>query len=147
MGDRLVLSQEAFEKLLKSIVDFEEDFRDIVNDYYPHPTQERADILQLAAEYVKKFNKALEHVTFQEQSEKHFPFVVIGSEVEIQDIDHDETFKYKIVAPSERDIVNDYISFLSPVGMALLMKEEGETVAVNTPGGVYRYRVKSIALL
>ncbi len=146
MSTGLVLSQSVFEKLLKNFVDFEEGYKNIIDDYFPVHNEERISFIELITEYIKRFNKTLENITFQEEYENCFPFVIIGSEVEIQDIDHDETFKYRIVLPAERDIENDYISFLSPVGMALLLKEKDDTVTVNTPNGVYRYRVRSIQL-
>ncbi|WHH58706.1 GreA/GreB family elongation factor [Petroclostridium sp. X23] len=146
MSTKFVLSQRAFEKLLKNLVAFEEEYQSMVDDYYPQYTKERESFVELLTEYIKKLNTTLKNITFREKCDNYFPFVIIGSEVEIQDIDDGEAYKYRIVAPTERDIENDYISFLSPVGRALLLKEKDETVVVNTPNGVYRYRIKSIKL-
>jgi transcription elongation factor GreA len=82
----------------------------------------------------------------EDECNDRFPYVIIGSEVDIIDTDCGETYKFKIVGSRELNLEENCVSFLSPVGMALLLKKEGEVVTVNTPSGVYRYRVRSIML-
>ena len=146
MIEKIAMSQKVFENLLENFVKFEESYHNIIDEYFPDYNQERENFYELLTGYINKLNKSLEYITFQEESENNFPFVVIGSIVEVEDLDCNETFKYKIVAPAERNIENDCVSFLSPVGMALLSKEKNEIVVVNTPNGIYRYRIKSIIL-
>lgn len=49
-----------------------------------------------------------------------------------------------IVGEFESDPMNGKLSDTSPIGLALLNKKVGETVSVNTPGGVVPYTILSI---
>lgn len=68
--------------------------------------------------------------------------VVLGSGVKV---DQDGVERhYQIVGGPEADPVNGKISNDSPVGIALLGKAVGETVAVNVPKGVIKVKVLQI---
>ncbi len=68
--------------------------------------------------------------------------VQIGSFVSLKSKEGKEEFQ--IVGSEEADILNKRISFLSPLGEAILNKQEGETVKINTPGGEKEYKVVKI---
>ena len=68
--------------------------------------------------------------------------VVVGSGVKVE---QDGVVRhYQIVGGPEADPVNGKISNDSPVGLALLGKAVGETVAVNVPKGVIKVKVLQI---
>ena len=71
--------------------------------------------------------------------------VVFGATVELQDDDKDEVVTYTIVGVDEADVAQGKISISSPIARALIGKEEGDSVAVKTPGGVRNYSILSIA--
>ncbi|HEX7052413.1 MAG TPA: transcription elongation factor GreA [Burkholderiales bacterium] len=48
---------------------------------------------------------------------------------------------WQIVGEDEADIKAGRISYSSPIGRALIGKEAGETVEVQTPGGLKRYEI------
>ena len=52
--------------------------------------------------------------------------------------------EFQIVGSEEADVLNNRISFLSPLGEAILNRQEGETVKINTPEGEKEYRVVKI---
>jgi len=68
--------------------------------------------------------------------------VQIGSFVSLKSKEGKEEFQ--IVGSEEADVLNKRISFLSPLGEAILNKQEGETVKINTPGGEKEYKVVKI---
>lgn len=68
--------------------------------------------------------------------------VQIGSFVSLKSKEGKEEFQ--IVGSEEADVLNNRISFLSPLGEAILNKQEGETVKINTPGGEKEYKVIKI---
>lgn len=71
--------------------------------------------------------------------------VIFGASVEVEDVDSGESKTFTILGPDEADPTKGSISFLSPVGQALLGKEEGDEVTVDIPRGRVTYEVVSIA--
>src|SRR5690606_2091900 len=67
--------------------------------------------------------------------------VIFGTTVTIANVDSDEEVKYQIVGEDEAEIKEGKISVTSPIARALIGKEEGEIVAVRTPGGVVEYEI------
>lgn len=62
--------------------------------------------------------------------------VIFGVTVELEDLDTEEISTYKIVGTDEADINAGLISVTSPIARALIGKEEGDEVQVQTPRGV-----------
>jgi transcription elongation factor GreA len=60
--------------------------------------------------------------------------VGLGSTVELRER-NGETLVYELVMPEDADVERGWISTASPIGRALLGKEEGDEVTVRTPGG------------
>ena len=67
--------------------------------------------------------------------------VKFGATVKLVDEDTDEEVSYKIVGEYEADVKKGKISITSPIARALIGKESGERVEVQTPGGVKRYEI------
>lgn len=101
--------------------------------------------MQIIEEYVSRVSQLAKNIKITETADNNLPFVLIGSEVDLQDLDYDETIKLRIVLPMQNKDGDD-ASCLSPIGISLLLKKVGEEVAVQTPGGVLRYRVNSVSL-
>ncbi len=72
---------------------------------------------------------------------------IFGSTVEIEDTNTGETKTYTLLGPDESDPSKGSISILSPVGQALLGKEEGDEVVVDAPRGKIHYEIVSIRFL
>ena len=71
--------------------------------------------------------------------ERHSDTVGIGSTVSVKK-DGDSTVQtYKIVGSEEADMALGKVSNLSPLGLALIGKKNGEKFAVNTPKGKLAY--------
>lgn len=69
---------------------------------------------------------------------------VFGSTVEIENLDDEEVISYQIVGEDEADIKSKKISVSSPLARALIGKEEGDVVEVQTPGGMKNYELLSV---
>lgn len=61
--------------------------------------------------------------------------VVFGATVTVLDIDTDEETTYQIVGEDEADIKLGRISHSSPIARSLIGKNEGDEIALDTPGG------------
>ncbi len=68
---------------------------------------------------------------------------MFGATVEVQD-QSGESATWQIVGEDEADIKEGRISVSSPIARALIGKEPGETVEVQTPGGVKRYEIVDV---
>jgi transcription elongation factor GreA len=70
--------------------------------------------------------------------------IISGTFVKAKDMETGETIEYKIVGSSQADSLNFMISDESPVGRALKDGKKGETVKVETPAGVLKYKIIDI---
>ncbi len=70
--------------------------------------------------------------------------VIFGATVKLFDTEKDTEVVYQIVGKDEADLKNGKISYLSPLGKALLGKEKGDTVTVQAPKGQVEYEVCEI---
>ena len=70
--------------------------------------------------------------------------ISIGCNVKIRDLELNEDLEYKIVGSQEANSLKGKISNESPVGKALLGAKKGQTVSVETPAGVFKYKVLAI---
>ena len=71
--------------------------------------------------------------------------VIFGATVEMENVDNGETKTYTILGPDEADPTKGSISFLSPVGQALLSREVGDEVSVEIPRGRVTYEITGIS--
>ncbi len=74
----------------------------------------------------------------QERSGSKLPRVWPNSHVTVKNLDSGETYGYKLVFPNEADGGKGNISLLTPLGMALIGRERGESFVYNSPGGLVR---------
>jgi len=70
--------------------------------------------------------------------------VKFGAVVTVVDEDTEEEGRYRIVGEHEADVKSGRISFGSPLSRAMIGKEVGDVVEVNTPGGVKAYEILKI---
>jgi transcription elongation factor GreA len=73
--------------------------------------------------------------------------VVFGATVELEDEASGEKVKYQIVGEDEADLKQGLINVSSPIGRALIGKEEGDTAVVEAPGGTKRYEIVAVSYL
>ena len=67
--------------------------------------------------------------------------VKFGATVTVVDEDTEEEGRYQIVGEHEADVKQGRISLTSPLSRAMIGKEVGDVVEVNTPGGVKSYEI------
>jgi transcription elongation factor GreA len=70
--------------------------------------------------------------------------IKFGATVTVIDEDTEEEATYQIVGDFEADVKQGRVSISSPVARALIGKEVGDTVEVNTPGGGRSYEITKV---
>ena len=93
---------------------------------------------------IEELEKILKNAEVVVEEEADLDKVSIGRSVKILDCEFDEELEYKIVGSTEANSLKGKISNESPVGKALLGKQVGDTVTVETPAGEFSYKVLSI---
>lgn len=71
--------------------------------------------------------------------------VKFGATVDLVDEDTEEEKTYQIVGEYEADIENGRLNIRSPLARALIGKEVGDSIEVQTPGGEKAYEILRIA--
>ena len=70
--------------------------------------------------------------------------VKFGATVSVIDEDTEEEARYQIVGEHEADVRQGKISIASPIARAMIGKEPGDVIEVNTPGGVKAYEIVKV---
>jgi transcription elongation factor GreA len=73
--------------------------------------------------------------------------VGLGSTVVVLDTKREEEITYYLVTSEEADAANGRISTTSPIGRALLGKEEGDVVKVTSPGGSKELEIRKLTTI
>jgi transcription elongation factor GreA len=70
--------------------------------------------------------------------------IKFGATVSVIDEDTEEKARYQIVGEHEADVKRGRVSVNSPIARAIIGKETGDVVEVNTPGGVKAYEIVKV---
>ena len=71
----------------------------------------------------------------------------LGSTLVVLDTKRDEEITYNLVTTEEADAANGKVSTTSPIGRALLGKEVGDVVKVQSPGGVKELEILKLTTI
>lgn len=144
------ISTATFQAMVKHLAQLDEEKDVILNQYYPEVSSNRDDFQELIQSYVEHIERYLKNVSSEEiETETDAcPFVLINSEVEVEDINEKEVFRLRIVSPfhEEERMEVECASYLSPIGKALLLRKVNDEVQVKTPMQTLQYKVKRIEL-
>ena len=73
--------------------------------------------------------------------------VAYGSKVMLFDLDRESEVEYELVTSEEADPENGKISTASPIGQALMGREEGDEVRVKTPKGWRNFEIADLSTI
>ncbi|MDP8911161.1 MAG: transcription elongation factor GreA [Actinomycetota bacterium] len=151
----VILTREGYEKLKQEIDYLSNDKRREVAERI-RQAREFGDISE-NAEYddAKNEQALLEHriATLEERltsarvieaDEVSADVVSIGSRVELEDIDANETVEYHIVGSAEANPAEHKLSNESPVGKAIIGRKKGDVVEVAAPRGSLKFKIVDI---
>ncbi len=145
----LVISKKVHDYLLEHLIEVEKEKDLIVKEYYSEDAVDCMNFESFFNNYISFIKNCIKNATVTTHVADECPFVIIGSIVEVQDIDDKEIYKYCITLPfsDNKDADIDCASCLSPLGKALLLKKVKEKVNIKIPTGTLHYTIKSISLL
>ena len=107
------------------------------NAEYDAAKEEQRDI-ELRIEEIDKILKNAEVV---DDDDVDSNVINVGCTVKIKDLEFKEEMEYKIVGSTEANSLKGKISNESPVGKALIGAQKGDTVEVETPAGMIKYKI------
>jgi transcription elongation factor GreA len=93
---------------------------------------------------VKELEEALKTATIFEEKKTPAKKSSIGDSIILCDLESGEECRYTIVDPREVNPAKGKISFVSPLGKALLGHCDGEAVEITAPAGKMRFQIKRI---
>lgn len=131
------------EDFIQQLVYIDENINELTQLYISStPVQERLkhffNLYVLEVEELLKKNNNKKMIS-------SFPKVYIGTKVTVWYEEDHEADDYVICFPEQSDPDLGYISFLSPVGKQLLLKNIGETLSLKIPTGYVSVTIKEIA--
>lgn len=147
-----IISQEGYNKLQdeliyltsekrKEIADRIERAKDLGDLSENAEYSEAKDAQALNEGRVLELTNILKNVTVV-QHEDSCDQVIMGSKVTVNVNDKEK--QYTIVSFNEADPLNGKISNESPIGVAFLHKKKGDSVEVETPRGLVKYKILKI---
>jgi transcription elongation factor GreA len=96
---------------------------------------------------VKVLEGQLSRATVINVSELSGETVTFGATVMVLDEETEEKKQFQIVGEMEADATNGKISITSPIARALIGKEVGDSIELNTPGGERYYEILEISFI
>ncbi len=154
MSNDSMLSQEGYDKLKKELEFLKGPERARIADNI-REAKSHGDLKENAMYHEAKLNQTrlesriadLERVLMNAQivtSERQAGVAHLGSTIELEDLEFGDKMTIRLVGAFEADPLNDLISVASPMGTALLEKQAGALIEVETPGGIQNYKVLSV---
>lgn len=115
-----------------------------LDDYFSRDDDPEAR--QAVRERVQQYIAQAERVLSSLPEEVPFTVQQVLMDVPVQVVDEETGApeSFTVVGPTEVDASSGLISFLSPLGSALLLKRVSETVELEAPGGRFTFRVAVI---
>ncbi|WP_462401826.1 transcription elongation factor GreA [Pseudomonas sp. Marseille-QA0332] len=74
----------------------------------------------------------------------HTGKVIFGTTVDLENTETGEQVTYQIVGEDEADVKKGKLSNSAPIARAIIGKEEGDTVVVQTPNGTVEYEIVEV---
>ena len=93
---------------------------------------------------IAELEDKLRHAKIIDEKDIDTDTVQIGNTVKVLDIEFNEKIEYTIVVSTEVNLAENKISNESPLGTALLGAKRNQTVEVQAPAGVMKYKILDI---
>ncbi|UQZ34047.1 transcription elongation factor GreA [Paenibacillus sp. PK3_47] len=95
---------------------------------------------------IMTLEKMLTKAQIVDESKMDLSKVSVGMLVILNDVEYSEKIEYRVVGPAEADVLDNKISYESPLGKELIGKKVGDVISVNAPMGVIKYELLEIKM-
>lgn len=116
----------------------DKDFRENV------PLQAAKEQLGQVEGRIMELEETLKSAAVISKEQKTSLKISIGNSVTLCDLDSGEELHYTLVSSQEADAAKNKISSASPIGKAVIDRDQGETIEVIVPAGKLRYQIKQV---
>ena len=106
-----------------------------------HAAKERQGWIEGRIAQIEDFISRAQVIDVSKLSGKQIKF---GATVTVVDEDTEDEARYQIVGEHEADVKAGRLSLTSPLSRAMIGKETGDVVEVQTPGGVKSYEILKV---
>ncbi len=100
--------------------------------------------VQLKTKEVGGLAVELERAKVVEDDAIHPDIIRLGSEFVAQDLESEKKWTLTLTLPEDADMSKQRISVFSPLGVALIGFEKGDTVEWKLPGGLKKLKILSV---
>jgi len=153
--ERVPITKEGYDRLRNELQRLQKEERPVViraieearghGDISENAEYEAAKEKQgLIESRIKDLTQKLSESEIIEPSAEDNGRAIFGSRVMMEDLETGDIVSYRLVGPYEADVLAGTISVASPLGKALIGKEEGEEIKVQTPKGVRTFEVLEV---
>lgn len=130
-------------QLVNQLVFFDEEKQSFLKRYIPNDLKERIRMDQVLSMYTT----SLESIIPKGSQELLNSMVLIGSQVTLCYEEDGYEDQYTVVFPHMTDPSKNWISFLSPIGLQLLMTKIDNSYEFTVPSGTMKVRIKDIKFM
>jgi len=144
LKDELHKLQEELHSTLPKEIQKAREFGDLRENAEYKAAMERQSMVQARIAQVRQRLTEVEEIDLTKIPTDS---VAYGSTVILFDTDREEKVTYRLVTSEESDPDNGLISTVSPIGQALMGKEEGDEVKVRTPTGWRHFEISRLTTI
>ena len=155
MIDKIPITREGLEKLRQELhtiitVDRPQNIKaieearahgDLNENAEYHAAKERQSFLEAKKNELEMAISRSEVIEINNEPSEN---IIFGSTVELNNLASNQTVTYQLVGPYESNPEDGKISVTSPLGKALIGKEEDDYIKLKTPGGVQEFEILEI---
>ena len=151
----ILLTQEGYDKLEQELDTLKTEKRAEISerikialgfgDLSENSEYDEAKNAQAANETkIAELENKLRYAKIIDESEIDTKTVQVGNTVKVLDIEFNEEVSYTIVGSTEVNLAENKISNESPIGKALLGAKKNQTIDVQAPAGIMKYKILAI---
>lgn len=129
--------------LISQLTFFDEQFAIFLDTYFHDYNRARSEMDHLIRAYIEKL-EAILGGDDEQLEDALTSIVLLGSSAKLKFAEDGLSETYTVVYPTEADLDQNRISFLSPIGKQLLLAQAEDELEIAGPSGNYQVKIEEI---